>query len=85
MFERLRDREGKVWYRVSLVYRSTEQIRSGEILTMDNPPMKYVLSFDGVAANGDGLIPEEELFSLFDRSVHALEELESTYALDEAA
>ena len=52
---------------------------------MDNPPMKYVLSFDGVAANGDGLIPEAELFSLFDRSVHALEELESTYALDEAA
>ena len=85
MFERLRDREGKAWYRVSLVYRSTEQIRSAEILTLDNPPMKYVLSFEGVAANEEGLIPEAELFSLFDRSIHILEELESTYALDNAA
>ena len=85
MFERLRDREGKTWYRVSMVYRSTEQIRSGEMLTPENPPMKYVLSFEGVETNEDGLIAEADLFSLFDRSVAALDELEAAYSLADAA
>ena len=85
MFERLRDREGQAWYRVSLVYRSTEQIRSAEMLTPDNPPLKYVLSFEGVEANEDGLIAEADLFSLFDQSIGALDELENFYALEDAA
>ena len=85
MFERLRDREGQAWYRVSMVYRSTDQIRSAEMLTLDNPPMKYVLSFEGVETNGDGLIAEADLFSLFDRSINVLEELEEAYALEDAA
>ena len=29
-----------------MVYRSTDQIRSAEMLTLDNPPLKYVLSFE---------------------------------------
>lgn len=85
MFERLRDQAGQAWYRVSLVYRSTEQIRSNEMLTLDNPPMKYVLTFEGVEANADGLIAADDLFSLFDRSIGALDEIENAYALDDAA
>ena len=85
MFERLRDQKGQAWYRVSMVYRSTDQIRSAEMLTLDNPPMKYVLSFEGVETNGDGLIAEADLFSLFDRSIGVLEELEDGYALENAA
>ena len=85
MFERLRDQKGQAWYRVSMVYRSTAQIRSGEMLTLDNPPMKYVLGFEGVAANEEGLIAEADLFSLFDRSIGVLEELEDGYALENAA
>lgn len=85
MFERLRDKEGQAWYRVSMVYRSTEQIRSGEMLTIENPPMKYVLGFEGVEANEDGLIAEADLLDLFDRSVAALDELEAAYALADAA
>ena len=85
MFERLRDHKGQAWYRVSMVYRSTDQIRSAEMLTLDNPPLKYVLSFEGVETNGDGLIAEADLFSLFYRSVSILEELEEAYALENAA
>ena len=43
------------------------------MLTLDNPPMKYELSFEGVEANGDGLIAEADLFGLFDRVVEAYE------------
>ena len=85
MFERLRDRRGQAWYRVSLVYRSTGQIRSGELLTPDDPPMKYVLSFEGVETNADGLIAEADLLELFDRCVDALNELEDAYSLADAA
>ena len=85
MFERLRDQEGKAWYRVSLVYRSTEQIRSAEMLTLDNPPVKYDLSFENIKANEDGLIAETDLLSLFDRSISALGAVENAFSLADAA
>jgi len=85
VFERRRDKEGQAWYRVSLVYRSTEQIRSGEMLTLDNPPLRYDLRFEGVKTNADGLIAEADLFNLFDRSIAVLGELEDSYALSNAA
>lgn len=85
MLERWRDGEGQAWYRVYLLYRSTEQIRSGEMLTLDNPPLTYDLRFEGVETNTDGLISEADLFGLFDRSIDVLNELENTYALENAA
>ena len=85
MFERRRDQNGQAWYRVSLVYRSTEQIRSGEMLTVDNPPMRYDLTFTGIETNEDGLISEENLFKLFDRSINALDEIKEEYTLADAA
>ncbi|MBQ8955122.1 MAG: glucose-1-phosphatase, partial [Clostridia bacterium] len=85
VFERRRDQEGQAWYRVSLVYRGTEQIRSGEMLTLDNPPLRYDVRFEGVATNADGLIAEADLLALFDRSIAVLGELEDAYALSDAA
>ncbi len=85
MFERWRDDKGQSWYRASLVYRSTEQIRSGEMLTLDNPPQRYDLRFEGVGTNTDGLIAEKDLFDMFDRSIGALDVLEAAYTLANAA
>ena len=85
VFERRRDPEGRAWYRVSLVYRSTAQIRSGEMLTMENPPLRYDLSFEGIQPNEDGLFAEADLLDLFDRSIAAFDALEEEYALKDAA
>lgn len=85
MFERLRDGNGNTWYRASMVYRSTDQIRSNEILTLDNPPMKYSFGFEGVAVNEDGLISEADFFALFDRTLEAYDALEEAYAPADAA
>ena len=79
LFERWRDQDGEAWYRVNLVYRSTEQIRNADVLTLNNPPMRYDLQFEGIETNQDGLISEEDLFALFDRSIAAFDNLEETY------
>ena len=79
LFERWRDSAGQAWYRVNLVYRSTEQIRSGEMLTPENPPLRYDLRFEGVETNADGLISEADLLALFDRTLDAYDELEEQY------
>ena len=85
LFERWRDAGGQAWYRVDLVYRSTEQIRSGEMLTLDNPPLRYDLRFEGVETNADGLIAEADLLALFDRTLDAYDKLVDAYALADAA
>ena len=85
VFERRRDAEDRVWYRVSLVYRSTAQIRSGEMLTLDNPPLRCDLRFEGIQPNDDGLFAEEDLLGLFDRAIAAYDALEDEYALKDAA
>ncbi|MCR5233385.1 MAG: histidine-type phosphatase [Lachnospiraceae bacterium] len=83
MFERWRDKDGEAWYRVNLLYRSTEQIRRSAILTLDNPPMRYDLSFKGVKTNEDGLISEEDLFDMFDKTITEYDELKEKYADEE--
>ena len=79
LFERWRDSAGQAWYRVNLIYRSTEQIRSGEMLTPENPPLRYDLRFEGVQTNEDGLIAEADLLALFDRTLDAYDGLEEQY------
>ena len=85
MFERWRDEDGKVWYRVNLLYRSTDQIRNADVLSPDNPPLRYELSFEGVEMNEDGLISEEDLFRLFEKAFDTYYELEEEYTLNAAA
>lgn len=79
LFERWRDPEGEAWYRVNLVYRSTEQIRDSAVLSLENPPMRYNLSFEGVPTNEDGLISEADLFGMFDRTLAQYDELQEKY------
>ena len=86
VFERRRDKSGQAWYRVNVVYRSTEQLRGAEQLTLDNPPMTYPLTFEGIETNEDGMISEADFFKLFDRTLEEYENLEETYQqLPEAA
>ncbi len=80
LFERWRDEDGKAWYRVDLVYRSTEQIRDSAVLTPENPPMRYDLKFEDVETNEDGLISEEDLFDMFDRTEAEYEEMKDRYS-----
>jgi len=85
VFERWMDGEGQAWYKVSLVYQSTKQLREMSQLTLENPPVTFALSFEGAAQNEDGMISEADLLKLFDDAIQSFDDLESEYALDQAA
>ena len=84
VFERWLNGAGEAFYKVSLVYQSTEQLREYTRLTLDNPPVKAALSFDGVQTNADGMIAEADLFELLDGAIDAYDLLQEQYgALEE--
>ena len=83
LFERWRDSKGKVWYRVDLVYRSVDQIRNADVLTLDAPPLRYDIEFKGIKKNKDGLISEADLFKLFDDSIVIYDEITEKYGEEE--
>jgi glucose-1-phosphatase len=82
VFERWLDAEGDAFYNVSLVYASLEQLRNYERLTLDNPPMKVQLRFEGVYTDEHGMIPEEDLFAHLSSSINAYDSLREAYNVD---
>ena len=68
VFERWVAADGAAYYKVSLVYQSTDQLRGITPLSLEEPPMKYAMHFAG-ADEIDGLIPEEDLLALLDGAI----------------
>ena len=62
------------------MYQTTEQIRNMEQLSLENPPAKYELEFEGIEANADGYYA---LTDIINRIQDALD-LYDEYAEDEA-
>ena len=83
VFERRVAENGEAFWKVSLVYQSTQQLRTLEQLTLENPPVKYAIQFKGVAVNDDGMIPESDLFALLDTVIDAYDELVERYTAEE--
>jgi len=84
VFTRWVDGNGEAYWTVELIYQSTDQLRSLAELSLDNPPVRYPLHFDGVAENGDGMIAEADLLALLDNAIAAYDALEAQYGEDAA-
>ena len=80
VFERWLNGEGEAFYKVSLMYQSTEQLREYARLSLDNPPVKVPVAFAGVETNADGMIPEATLFKLLDDAIDAYDVLQEQYS-----
>ena len=83
VFERWVAENGAAFWKVSLVYQSSQQLRSMTPLTPENPPMKVAVQFMGVETNEDGMIAEEDLFALVDSAIDAYDELLEQYTAEE--
>ena len=85
VFERWLAPAGEAYYRVSLVYQSSEQLRNMMPLSMENPPMKVPVIFSGVLPNENGMIAEKELFALLDGALDAYDIMLEDYTAEENA
>lgn len=86
VFERYLDANGEAWYKIEMIYQSTEQLRNCAPLSLENPPMRIPLSLKGVPANEDGYIAEKDLLDRFQEAIDAYDLLPEEYAdLAEAA
>ena len=83
VFERWVAENGEAFWKVSLVYQSTQQLRTLDQLTLEKPPVKYAMRFEDVTVGDDGMIPESDLFTLLDSAIDAYDELLERYAAEE--
>ena len=82
VFERWLNESGEAFWKTSLVYQSTQQMRSMSPLSLDNPPMVYPVLLPG-ARSGDGLIAETDLLALVDDALEAYDTLVDQYVTAE--
>ena len=83
-FSRWVDVNDDAYWTVELIYQSTDQLRSLAELSLDNPPMRYPLHFDGVQENEDGMIAEADLLALLDNAIAAYDTLEAQFGTEAA-
>ena len=83
-FSRWLNGRGEAYYTVELIYQSTDQLRGMTPLSLDNPPMRYALHFEGVPENADGMIAEADLLKLLDGAIDAYDALAAEYGADGA-
>ena len=64
-------KDGSSYAELLLVYESPEQLRSTPMLSLQNPPMAYRISLEGLKANVDGLYRLDDLESRFEEAIEA--------------
>ena len=64
-------KDGSSYAELLLVYESPEQLRSTPMLSLQNPPMVYSISLEGLKANSDGLYRLADLEGRFEEAVAA--------------
>ena len=85
VFARYLDRAGEAYYTVSLIYQSTQQLRTLSLLSLENPPMEMFLQFSGAETNADGMLAEDDLLALFDKAISAYDSLTEEYPVETPA
>lgn len=65
----------KAYVNINMVYQSTEQLRNNEMLSLENPPMKERITFEGLTPNKDGLYPLEDVNQMFLHAIRAYDDI----------
>lgn len=70
VFEVWNGPEGKKYADIYLVYLSSDQMHYPAPLTLEEPPMRYALEFEGLERNTDGLFRLEDVLERFEEVIH---------------
>lgn len=71
VFEIWENEAGEEMICVNLVYQSVDQLRNCDMLSMENPPVFYSLSFSGLTKNADGLYKLADFETLLGNTIDA--------------
>ena len=83
VFEKWKDSKNEEYIRVQMIYQSTDQLRTTPLLSLDNPPMVYTLSFNGLEETADGLYSYKEFDRHLDESIAEYDVICETYHITE--
>ena len=79
VFSKWESKKGKIYWSVDLVYQSVDQLRTQPILDLDNEPIVYHLSFNGIKQNKDGLYKAKAIKKIFNNSLKKYDALYEKY------
>ena len=69
--EKFEGKAGKTYADINIVYPTLDQLRNLQLITLDNPPMVYPLSLEGLERNADGLYLLSDVESRFEQTLRA--------------
>ncbi len=73
--EKFIGKDGKEYADVNIVYQSVDQLRNMELLDLDNPPMIYPLTLEGLQRNADGLYDMADVNARFEQALRDYENI----------
>ena len=79
LFEVWQNASGEKFCNVRYAYATSDQVRFLTMLTLDNPPASFDLSFEGIERNGDGLYKLEDVQKLLKDTLAAYDQLAVDY------
>lgn len=75
VFEKWLGADGKEYVAMNLVYQSVDQLRQKPLLMLENRPMVFPISLEGLMANKDGLYLLSDLEARFEECIAAYYQL----------
>ena len=81
VMEKWLGKDGREYIAVNLCYQSVYQLRHMSLLSLQNPPMVYVLHFEGMTANADGLYLYDDFVNHMTERISAYDNLTEATAI----
>lgn len=69
VIEKFLGKDGKEYADINLVYQNIDQLRNLQLMDLDNPPVVFPLSLEGLQKNADGLYLMEDLLGRFEQTL----------------
>ncbi|MCR4590361.1 MAG: histidine-type phosphatase [Lachnospiraceae bacterium] len=85
VFCRWKDKNGKEFISMDIVYQKTDQLRNLTILDQDTPPGIFSIRLKGIKDAGDGLYKAEEVMERFTDAINDYDEIIGRYEAKAAA
>lgn len=85
VFSRWRDKDGKAFCSVDLVYQTSDQLRGVSLLDLEHSPVIFPIQFNGLKSVSDGLYAEDAFMARLQEAIEEYDTITKEYAPKKAA